>query len=203
MVAQFLYNPYTLQPGGETQEISVLFADIRNSTGLGERLTSEQLSHVLNTYLEIMALAVCKEEGVITGFQGDGLMAIFNAPLSQPDHALRAVRAAWKMRQAVLAHQQANQEEWLILIGIGVNTGQAVVGNFVARGLIQNYTAVGDTVNIAARLQALAENNAILLNHSTFTRVRHMVNADLLAGLAIKNREKSLDAWILQGMVGM
>lgn len=203
VVEQFLYNPYTLQLGGETQEISVLFADIRNSTGLGERLTPERLTEVLNTYLEIMALAVCEEEGIVTGFQGDGLMAIFNAPLSQPDHALLAVRAAWKMRQAVLAHQQAHQEELPISIGIGVNTGKAVVGNFGARGLIQNYTAVGDTVNVAARLQALASNNAILLNHSTFTHVRHMVNVDLLASLEVKNREKRLDVWILQGIVGV
>lgn len=203
VVDQFLRNPATLELGGETQEISVLFADIRGYTRLGEHLAPEQLIHVLNIYYEVIIPVICEEEGIVTGFQGDGLMAIFNAPLWQPDHALRAVRTAWKMRRAILAYQQTHQEDLSITFGIGVNTGTAMVGNLGARGLLQSYTAVGDTINVAACLQAHAPDNMILLHHSTFTRVRRAVKVALLASLEVKNKVKPLDAWLLQDMVGV
>jgi adenylate cyclase len=155
---------------------------------------------LLNTYLEIMVKEIWDEEGTVTGFWGDALMAIFNAPLPQNDHVMRAVRAAWKMRLAILEYQRTRPQEALYSFGIGVNTGEAMVGNIGSRDRIQNYTAIGDVVNIAARLQQEAKDNNIMLNHSTFTRVRQHVQVTKLPPLKVKNKAEPLDVWRLVGM---
>ena len=155
--------------------------------------------NLLNTYFEIMVKEIWDEEGTLTGFWGDALMAIFNAPLRQEDHALRAVRAAWKMRMAVLKHQRSQPQDSLISFGIGVNTGEAMVGNIGSKERLQNYTAIGDVVNVASRLQSNASDNNILLNHSTFTRVRQLVRVTKLPPLQVKNKVEPLDVWCLTG----
>lgn len=201
VVEQLIHNPRALNLGGETKEISIVFADIRGYTRLSENSTPEQVMNLLNTYLEIMVKAIWDEEGTLTAFIGDALMAIFNAPLSQKDHALRAVRAAWKMRHAVLEYQQEHPQALPISFGFGVNTGLAVVGNLGSQGRMQNYTAIGDAVNIASRLQANASDNNILLNHATFVEVRQHVIVSRLAPMSVKNKSAPLDVWSLQGLV--
>jgi adenylate cyclase len=199
VVQQLIENPNALNLGGETKEISVIAADFRNFTSLNERKTSKEVMNLLNTYLEIMVKEIWDEEGTVTGFWGDALMAIFNAPLPQKDHVLRAVRAAWKMRMAILAYQRTQPQDSLYSFGIGVNTGEAMVGNIGSRDRIQNYTAIGDVVNVAARLQQEAKDNNIMLNHSTFTRVRQYVRVSKLPPLQVKNKAEPLDVWFLIG----
>lgn len=199
VVQRLIDNPNALNLGGETKEISVISADIRGFTSLSERVPSKEVMNVLNTYLEIIVKAIWDEEGTVTGFWGDALMAIFNAPLRQDDHALRAVRAAWKMRMAVLEHERSQPHDIPVSFGFGVNTGEAMVGNIGSREHIQNYTAIGDTVNVAARLQSKASDNNILLNHSTFTRVRQLVRVTKLPPLSVKNKTEPLDVWCLVG----
>src|SRR5436305_571348 len=160
-------------------------------------MSSREMMNLLNTYLDIMVKAIWEEEGTVTGFWGDALMAIFNAPLQQYDHALRAVRAAWKMRMAVLEHQRTRPQHTPISFGFGVNTGEAMVGNIGSKERMQNYTAIGDTVNVSARLQQNASDNNILLNHSTFTRVRQHVRVTKLPPLQVKNKTEPLDVWSL------
>src|SRR5712692_6662607 len=104
VVQQLIDNPNALNLGGEIKEISVIAADIHSFTRLSEGMPSREVMNLLNTYLEIMVKEIWDEEGTVTGFWGDALMAIFNAPLPQADHALRAVRAAWKMRMAILEY---------------------------------------------------------------------------------------------------
>ncbi|GCE16922.1 GAF domain-containing protein [Dictyobacter kobayashii] len=129
VVEQLIRDPMALNLGGETKEISVVFADIRGYTRLSENMRPEEVMHMINRYLKIMCDAIWEESGTLTAFQGDALMAIFNAPLPQSDHALRAVRAAWKMRMAVLDYQRSQPQEIQVSFGIGVNTGPATVGN--------------------------------------------------------------------------
>ena len=159
------------------------------------------MMNLLNTYMEIMCKEIWDEEGTLTAFIGDALMAIFNAPLPQEDHTLRAVRAAWKMRVAVQEYQRRQPQEQQISFGFGVNTGLAVVGNLGSEGRMQNYTAIGDAVNVAARLQSNASDNNILLNHSTFVRVRQHVIVSQLPPLQVKNKSAPLDVWGLIGLV--
>ncbi len=199
VVEQLINNPNALNLGGESKEISVIKADIRSFTRLSERIPSKEVMNLLNTYMEIMVNAIWEEGGTVTGFWGDELMAIFNAPLQQDDHAIRAVRAAWKMRLAVLEYQRAQPQEIPLAFGFGVNTGEAMVGNIGSKERIQNYTAIGDTVNVAARLQGAATDNDILLNHSTFTRVRQVVRVTKLDPLTVKNKSEPLFVWCLIG----
>jgi adenylate cyclase len=199
VVQQLIENPNALNLGGETKEISVIAADFRNFTSLNERKTSKEVMNLLNTYLEIMVKEIWDEEGTVTGFWGDALMAIFNAPLPQEDHVLRAVRSAWKMRLAIVEYQRNQPQDSLYSFGIGVNTGEAMVGNIGSRDRIQNYTAIGDVVNVAARLQQEAKDNNIMLNHSTFTRVRQYVRVTKLPPLTVKNKAEPLDVWCLVG----
>ena len=201
VVQQLISDPRALNLGGETKEISIIFADIRGYTRLSESMAPEQMMNLLNKYMEIMGKAIWDEEGTLTAFIGDALMAIFNAPLPQEDHALRAVRAAWKMRLAVQEYQRTLPQQQHISFGFGVNTGIAVVGNLGSEGRMQNYTAIGDSVNVAARLQSNVSDNNILLNHSTFVRVRQHVIVSQLPPLYVKNKSAPLDVWNLMGLV--
>ena len=162
-------------------------------------MASQEVMQTLNAYLDIMVKAIWDEGGTITGFWGDELMAIFNAPLPQEDHALRALRAAWKMRCSVLEYQRSRAEDFPVSFGFGVNTGEAMVGNIGSREFMQSYTAIGDAVNVASRLQSNASGNDILLNHSTFTRVRQHVRVAKLPPLQVKNKAEPLHVWSLIG----
>jgi adenylate cyclase len=200
VVQELMRDPMALNLGGETKEISIVFADIRGYTRLSESMAPEQVMNLLNSYLEIMVREIWDEGGTLTSFIGDAVMAIFNAPLAQEDHALRAIRAAWKMRMAILDYQHAHPQGVPISFGIGVNTDQATVGNLGSQGRMQNYTAIGDAVNVASRLQTNASDNNIILNHSTFVRVRQHVKVSKLPPLSVKNKSVPLDVWSLLGI---
>jgi PAS domain S-box-containing protein len=200
VVNRLIADPQALNLGGETREITVLFADIRGSTRLGEITPPEQMMNLLNGYWEKMVEAIWNQGGTITAFLGDGLMAIFNAPLAQEDHALRAVRAALGMREGVLAYQRNIPPQLHVAFGFGINTGQAVVGN-LGSGRMQNYTAIGDTVNVAERIQGKVSDNDILLNHTTFIQVRQHVRVEKLAPMYVKNKTEPLDVFRLIGLL--
>ncbi len=201
VVRQLLADPSAVHLGGETREISIVFADIRGYTRLAEENAQAELVSILNGYLNILTEAVWQEEGTVTMFIGDALMAIFNAPLSQADHARRAVRAAWAMRQA-LEHHRATLGPNAVPVeyGIGVHTGLAVVGNIGARDRLQNYTAIGDAVNTAQRLQANATNNQVLLSAAIYAEVAPAVLAHELEPLRVKGKTQPLSVYQLDGL---
>ncbi len=201
VVEQLIRDPMALKLGGETKEISVVFADIRGYTRLSESKAPEEVMNLINRYLKIMCEAIWEEEGTLTAFQGDALMAIFNAPLPQNDHALRAVRAAWKMRMAVQEYQYVHPQEADVSFGIGVNTGLATVGNVGAQERIQNYTAIGDVVNVASRLQNNVGDNNILLNEPTYRQVYAYVQAGPAFALTVKNKSQPLTARYMIGLL--
>ncbi len=201
VVEQLIRDPMALKLGGETKEISVVFADIRGYTRLSESMAPEEVMNLINRYLKIMCEAIWEEEGTLTAFQGDALMAIFNAPLPQNTHALRAVRAAWKMRLAVQEYQRSHPLEAPVSFGIGVNTGLATVGNVGAQERLQNYTAIGDVVNVASRLQNNVGDNNILLNEPTYIQVYRHVQAGQAFALTVKNKSQPLTVRYLMGLV--
>ena len=200
VVQQLIEDPRALNLGGETKEITVIFGDIRGYTRLSESMAPEKVMDLLNGYLEKMVEAIWNQEGTVTSFIGDALMAIFNAPLPQEDHALRAVRAALGMREAVLEYQRNRPQHLQVSFGFGINTGLAVVGNLGSKGHLQNYTAIGDVVNVASRMQGNASDNDILLNRSTFIKVRQYVRVDLLPPMSVKNRTEPLEVFRLKGL---
>ena len=200
VVQQLIEDPRALNLGGETKEITVIFGDIRGYTRLSESMAPEKVMDLLNGYLEKMVEAIWNQEGTVTSFIGDALMAIFNAPLPQEDHALRAVRAALGMREAVLEYQRNWPQQLQVSFGFGINTGLAVVGNLGSKGHLQNYTAIGDVVNVASRMQGNASDNDILLNRSTFIKVRQYVRVELLPPMSVKNRTEPLEVFRLKGL---
>ncbi len=201
VVEQLIRDPMALKLGGETKEISVVFADIRGYTRLSESMPPEEVMNLINRYLKIMCESIWEEEGTLTAFQGDALMAIFNAPLPQETHALRAVRAAWKMRMAVQEYQRLHPQEAPVSFGIGVNTGLATVGNVGAQERLQNYTAIGDVVNVASRLQNNVGDNNILLNDPTYTQVNRSVRVGQAFALTVKNKSQPLTVRYLLGLL--
>ncbi|MEK7773798.1 MAG: adenylate/guanylate cyclase domain-containing protein, partial [Deltaproteobacteria bacterium] len=175
LVSEILKDPNRLKLGGEKRVITVLFSDIRGFTGLSEKLPPERLVALLNEYLNPMTRIVLEEEGMLDKYIGDAVMAVFNAPLEIREHPGKACSAALKMMSRLDGLNAVWREEGYpaIDIGIGINTGEAVVGNMGAE-LRFDYTAIGDTVNLASRLEGMNKlyGTHILVAESTYTPVR-------------------------------
>jgi len=154
--------------GGELREVTVLFADLRDSTALGERLTPTALLELLNAFLSRMAHAIEHEHGIVDKYVGDEIMAVFGAPLDLPDHAERAVAAAIGMIDALAALNAERVPAAPLRMGIGIASGTVIAGN-VGSSERMNYTVLGDVVNLAARLQALTKEHdvGLLMNEAT------------------------------------
>ena len=138
--------------GGEASQVTVLFSDIRNFTTIAESLAPGQVVEILNTYFSRAIEPILAAGGTVDKFLGDGVMAYFNAPLPQPDHALRAVRAAWRVCRAVEESHGELPPASRLSFGVGVSTGQVVIGN-IGTPQLMNFTAIGDAVNVSLRLQ--------------------------------------------------
>ncbi len=189
VVAQLLSDPTRVQLGGVRQEVTILFADIRGFTSFSEKMAPEMLVEILNRYLTLAADAVLAQDGTLDKFIGDAVMAIFNAPLSQTDHTLRAVRAALTMQRQIAAMNIHMPPSERLGFGIGIVTGPAVVGN-VGSTVLQNYTAIGDGVNLASRLQNHAVAGQILMNPTAYDRVRDQVIARELGLIKLKGHSE-------------
>jgi adenylate cyclase len=157
-VARLAEQPDTLKLGGERVPLTVLFSDIRGFTSLSERLPAEEVIRLLNQYLDAMAEVVFRHDGTIDKFMGDAVMAFWGAPVPVADHARRAMDAALDMS----AELDRLNMEWnaagdasTLRMGIGIHTGEAVVGNIGSLARKLDYTAIGDTVNLASRLEGL------------------------------------------------
>jgi adenylate cyclase len=200
VVDRLVYGIEDLALGGKRQEISVLFADLRNFTAFSENLAPERLVEVLNQYFALVVEAILGQEGTLDKFMGDAVMAFFNAPLSQPDHTLRAVRAALTIQQAVVDYNSSSANQCCLNFGIGIHVGQAVVGNI---GTVQqmNYTTIGDTVNLAKRLQERAEGGQIILSQAAYEAVQDAVTVEDLGPLTVKGRTAPVYTYNLVGLV--
>ncbi len=163
-------DPDSLQLGGTRAVISTLFADIRRFTPFSEANEPETLVRVLNQYLAAAADAILTEEGTIDKFLGDAVMAWFNAPIVQSDHPLRAVRAALAIRSAVYRLHQSLEPQFRLSFGVGIHCGEALLGLIGTQKRL-DYTAIGDSVNTAKRLQESAGPGQILVSRALADRV--------------------------------
>ncbi|HWA50782.1 MAG TPA: adenylate/guanylate cyclase domain-containing protein [Dongiaceae bacterium] len=165
MVKRLVANPGLLKLGGEVRDLTIMFCDIRDFTTISERMEASALTALLNDFLTPMTEAVLAHDGTIDKYIGDSIMAFWNAPLDAPDHAVLACRATLEMRRqlsllnARLAAEaaKAGQAHHPIMIGIGLNSGPAMVGNLGARQRL-NYSVIGDNVNLASRIEGVSKN---------------------------------------------
>jgi adenylate cyclase len=199
VIEQLPLDPQELKLGGQQQEITSLFADIRGFTGFSRQHGPEALVEVLNQYLNIGGEAVLSEEGTLDKILGDCVVALFNAPLPQTDHTLRAVRAALKIQEGVAMLHEQLSSDYQLAYGIGINIGDAVVGNIGTEHQM-NYTAIGSSVNLAKRLQEAAAPGQILLSHAAYQRVKQHVQAQLLSPIEVKGFSEPITVYELMGL---
>ncbi|MFO7996326.1 MAG: adenylate/guanylate cyclase domain-containing protein [Dehalococcoidia bacterium] len=176
-----------LRLGGEQREVTVLFADIRNFTMISEQLSPESTVQMLNDYLAVVTDAVIQQDGIVNKFGGDNIMAVWNAPQSQPEHALLAVKAAWEAQQKVAELQRSESRLLPVQFGIGINTGMALAGNIGSVGRTE-YTVIGDSINIASRICSSAPGGEIWIGADTYNKTKDYIETVGLESQKLKGK---------------
>ena len=203
VVNEIISGNVEVQLGGSVKEISVLFVDIRGFTAFSEANEPEKVVGMVNRYLALTSRAIQQNGGTIDKYIGDATMAVFNAPNDLKDHALCAVRAAWAMKVGA----EPLKEEIIaaygvdLQFGVGVNTGTAVVGN-MGSDFRMDYTAIGDTVNTAARLESNAEKGQIIISDATYQMVKDHVEVTDLGIINVKNKKTGIQIYNLDNVIG-
>ena len=184
--------------GGKKANVTVLFSDIRGFTSMSEKMTAEEVSMILNEYFSEMEPIITKYNGVINKFIGDAVMAIFGEPIQDINHAQNAVKCACEMLKKV----EQLRDKWLfegkpkIEIGIGINTGEAFVGNIGSEKRLE-YTVIGDTVNLASRIEGYNKvyKTNLLISSSTYSKVSDLVDVIKIADVTIRGKAKKMDIY--------
>ncbi|MEZ4270641.1 MAG: adenylate/guanylate cyclase domain-containing protein [Myxococcota bacterium] len=188
---------------GEARPATILFSDIRSFTTLSEQLTPAQIVAMLNEYFDAMVEVIFKYDGFLNKFIGDALMAIYNVPLDQAQHELRAVKTALEMRDALTRLNQKRQArgEFPIRNGIGVNTGPVVAGNIGHLRRLE-YTVIGDAVNLASRIESQTKvaGASILISQFTYDPIAAWVDAEPLPPVKVKGKADPVRLYALQGI---
>src|ERR1700682_5710667 len=181
--------------GGERKRLTILFADIRNSTGLIDSLGDPELGmRRLQPVLELMNKAVARYDGVVNKSQGDGVMALFGAPQPHEDHAVRGCLAALAMQEGVKRFGDPDLQ-----IRVGVHTGEVVV-QAIEHGLYQTYDAAGANVHLASRLEQLAAPGDILISNDTYAAAKQFVEVEALGSQAIRGIATSIEVYRVNGL---
>lgn len=189
VVKQILNSPNSFRLGGVNQTVTVLFADIRGFTSLSEKENPEKVVSLLNRYFSLMSEIIFAHGGTLDKYIGDGLMAIFGAPTASEEDALNAVKAAVTMQKSLAKLNEELRAEGYspISIGIGLHTGEALIG-YIGSEKRSEYTAIGDTVNLASRLESNAGGGQILMSEATAEASGNLIPVNLREPLTVKNR---------------
>jgi len=196
VVEEILKDPERMVLTGERREVTVLFCDIRGFTRLAERLSPEEVVSLLNEFYTLMIETTFRHGGTLDKFLGDAVMAVFGAPVRHPDHAIRAVRTALDMQAATASLNERRRRlgDDPIRVGIGVSLGEAVAGTVGTEERME-YTVIGDSVNLAARLEAQAKPGRILISQATYERLHDQVKVRDLGGIRVKGKEEEVDVY--------
>jgi adenylate cyclase len=196
VVKQMLENPDSFKLGGVNQTITVLFADIRGFTSISEHAQPERIVGLLNRYFSAMTDIIFAHGGTLDKYLGDGLMALFGAPTATPEDASNALNAAVAMQRRILGINIELREEGFseIGVGIGLHTGEATIG-YIGSERRSEYTAIGDTVNTASRLESNARGGEILVSDATATSARSRYKLKPRDPIMVKNREQHVALW--------
>jgi len=176
-----------LKLGGETRDVTVLFADIRNYTVMSERMTPEAIVDMLNTHLSVIIDRVLQNGGMVNKFAGDNIMAVWNAPEPQSEHARLAVKAAMESQQAFATLPLRDASLPRVQFGIGINSGKALAGNVGSAGRAE-YTVIGDTVNLASRICSGTPGGDVLIGPETFRQAKDYLDVEELAPQTFKGK---------------
>lgn len=192
---------YQIKLGGENRHIAVLFVDIRGFTPMSESLEPEQVVDILNSYLNLTTNSIFANGGTLDKFIGDATMAVFNAPFDLDDYVYRAVKTAWDIVSGGNAIESKFMERYgkSVSFGVGVNCGPAVVGN-IGCDFRMDYTAIGDTVNTAARLEANAKRGQVLISESVYEQVKDRITAEPVGEIPLKGKSKGVFVYSLTGI---
>ncbi len=184
--------------GGKKATVSVLFADIRGFTSMSEKMTAEEVSIILNEYFSAIEPIITKYNGVINKFIGDAVMAIFGDPIEDELHPMKAVLCANEMLKCVrkLRYKWMDENKPDIEIGIGINTGEVFVGNIGSEKRLE-YTVIGDTVNIASRIESYNKvyKTKFLIGETTYEFVKNRVDVIKIGGVTIRGKKKKMDIY--------
>ncbi len=194
VVKELIRNPGMAKLGGERKEVTILFSDVRGFTSFSESHSPEEVVSILNEYLGTMTDIIFKWEGTVDKFMGDAIMAFWGAPLKQDNHAELAVKCTLHMLNKL--HEL--QERWkaegkpMLDAGIGINSGEVLVGNIGAEGRKMDYTVIGDNVNLASRVEALTRkyNANILITEYTFELIKDSLKNGRIGHVEVKGLEK-------------
>ncbi len=194
---------YEIELGGRDRQIAVLFVDIRGFTAMSEGLSPEKIVAILNRYLGMVTEAVFKNGGTLDKFIGDAVMAVYNAPLDVEDYACKAVQTGLDIVAAVDGVNVELRKEFGIEIacGVGVHSGRAVVGN-IGCSYRMDYTAIGDTVNVAERLESVAKGGQVLISRDLYEQVQDRYNAVFVGSQSLKGRQEGMDVFLVEGRNG-
>lgn len=194
---------YHITLGGENRHIAVLFVDIRGFTPMSESLEPEQVVDILNSYLNLTTNAIFKNGGTLDKFIGDATMAVFNAPFDLEDYIFRAVQTAWDIVSGGNAIESQFLEKYgkSVSFGVGVNCGNAVVGNIGCDSRM-DYTAIGDTVNTAARLESNAKRGQVLISEDVYEQVKDRVTVEPIGEIPLKGKSQGVFVYSLTGING-
>ena len=198
IVREVLKNPVDAQLGGRRTDLTVLFSDIRGFTTLSEKLAPEEVVELLNEYLTVMTEIIFRHGGTVDKFEGDAILVFFGAPQPQEDQGERAVRTALEMRERL----SGLQESWMertkdpLRIGVAIHSGEVMVGNIGSQQRM-DYTIIGDTVNLASRLQDLTKelDASILISGSTQPMVQNMCRLRPLGSVQVRGRQQPVDIY--------
>jgi class 3 adenylate cyclase len=183
--------------GNERKEITILFADIRSFTSISESMPAEEVVSMLNEFFSAMVEIIFRHNGILDKFVGDQLMAVFGIVSSASSTPYDdAIRAAIKMQEATrkLMVLRAQRNKAVFQIGIGVNTGEAVLGSVGSRNRM-DYTVIGDCVNVAGRLQQLAKGGQIILGEQTYLKSQGQFRMKRRGSVKLKNKAKSIKCY--------
>lgn len=195
VIERILEDPDQLRLGGERRELTILFSDLAGFTSLSEGLDPQELTHLLNDYLSEMSEFILAAGGTLDKYEGDAIIAFWNAPLSQPDHALAACRAALKCNQRLLQRAPEYEKRLgrALWARIGINTGPVVVGNMGSRQRF-DYTVLGDAANLASRLEGANKvfGTPLMVSEDTWKQTRGELRGRKLGRLKVVGRRESV-----------
>jgi adenylate cyclase len=184
--------------GGKRMEVTVVFTDIRGFTGYAEANDPERVVEAINEYFEIATRHIQKHGGYVDKFIGDAVLGVFGVPLAQPDHAVRALQAAVAMQRELLA-QDAGRNPLLAKVGIGINSGVAVAGDLGSE-VKRQYSVIGDCVNVASRINALAAGGKIIISRSTREAAGDLVEVTALPPAKVKGKTDPIEVFEVSGV---